>query len=157
MSYTHRKTWRVYIGSDSSATTKSCVSVGCWWSEISNQSKEFLLQTHIKFGCTGLETKQLSKIAGKVLVVPIWLHRISQSHTKKLNILVEMPYFWFGSYRISNMSDRLITAQQTVLHTPHSRRLCLLVCRIEALYGKSQSLAHFCALCSTVLRLTPMP
>lgn len=68
-----------------------------------------------------------------------------------------MPHFWFVSYRISNMSDRHITAQHRVLHKPRICRECLFVLRIGALNAKSQGSAPPCALCNTVLRLTPKP
>lgn len=146
---------RVYIGSGHSVTTSSCLRVGWRWSERSDQSRDLRPQTHIKFGCTGLETKRLWQIAGKDIVVPMWLHRISQNRTKKIEkLFCRNAFFCFDFYRISNMSDRQITAQHTVLHTPCIHRVCLLKL---SLYVRSQSSALFWALCCAVLRLTPHP
>lgn len=66
-----------------------------------------------------------------------------------------MPYLGLAPTELATLSDREITAQHTVLHTHCICRVCLLVYRIEALYAKSQGSAHFCALCCTVLMLTP--
>lgn len=71
--------------------TNSCLLARCRWYQKSNLSRDFRLKTHTKFGCIGPQRKQLSEIAGKVIVP------ISHNHTKKRLFLSTNSLFfiWF--------------------------------------------------------------